>query len=130
MYLLFCITVVVAFLLLAWVNGQSFLVHWASNLQFGWMYRHFSPNLHEGNILKSTKPPSINSCMYRHFSPNLNRRNILKSSVWSSTRWHLINKCFKLKHLRGLRSKQWYTYQNYLSLHYQPFFNNMYFQFL
>ena len=39
-------------LLVAWVKGQSILVHRASYLQFGWMYIHLSPNLQYGNVLE------------------------------------------------------------------------------
>jgi hypothetical protein len=40
---------------LACVKGQSRRVHEASNLQFGWMYRHLSPNLQLGKDLKSNQ---------------------------------------------------------------------------
>lgn len=36
---------------LAWVYGQPLRVQAASYMQFGCMYRHLSPNLHDGKDL-------------------------------------------------------------------------------
>lgn len=40
---------------LAWVYGQSGLVHFASYLQFGWMNKHLSANLQLGKTLRGKK---------------------------------------------------------------------------
>lgn len=45
--------------LLACVYGQSGLVHLESYLQFGWINRHLSPNLHFGKVLGKSKDITI-----------------------------------------------------------------------